>query len=399
MRPDIVVPRAVPNLSERVVTSEPVAPAAAMVIPTVPAESGMGGVRAWLVRLLGVRDAIAALPRVPGIVWLGGAVILMTVAVVRTLLAGRWIKRATPAGPEVQLAVRRVGEALGLSKVPQAYFVDAAVSPMIWCGLRTRLVLPTRLWNTLDRDARRAVLVHELAHVRRGDHVVCWVQAAIGAVYWWHPVVWWARRRLHDEAEASCDAWVTSLFPSDRRAYASALLTTKSYVSLNERNGGLWLGVVSSSAKRLARRITMVMTERTTPGMSMVGACVAALVLTAGTFVMPGLACPPEGESAASTKVTAKKVKGTMIAPASSAAGEPGVTFFGEAPALDAMRSGGSDGGGFSMLRQGTTAPASRKKSFLPKLGLVLFTFGNVSAADRQEGCRSSRQSSEYHSP
>lgn len=330
---------------------------------SVAVASGWADVRAWLIRLLGVRDAIAALPRVPGVVWVGGAMLLITISMVRTLLAGRWVQRATPADPSVQASVRQVGEALGLAKTPRAYFVDAAVSPMIWCGWKTRLILPERLWRTLDADARRAVLVHELAHVRRGDHLVCWVQAAIGAVYWWHPVVWWARKRLHDEAEASCDAWVTSLFPKHRRAYASALLVTTSYISLNQRQGGPWLGVVSKSAKRLARRITMVMTERSAPGKSVIGVCVASLVLTAGTFVMPGLACPPEketkeirvltgtgqtavvvpGQPAKSSARTTLKITGQATSPSKRAqAGQaaPGVTFLGEAPALEAMRDG-----------------------------------------------------------
>ncbi len=330
-------------------TATPVA--AAPVLTSMPA-SAWSDMRAWLVRLLGVRDAIAALPRIPGVVWIGGALVLMGLSVIRTMLAQRWLRGATPAGPDVQAAVRQVGGVLGLTRVPRAVFVDKAVSPMIWCGLRPVLVLPSALWQTLDQDSRRAVLVHELAHVRRGDHVLCWVQAAIGAVYWWHPVVWWARRRLHDEAEASCDAWVTSLFPSDRRAYASALIVTKSYLSSQGSAGGPWLGAVSSSAKKMARRITMVMTEKAAPKMSLIGACVATLVVTVGSFVMAGIACPPEGNSevaGASAGRTPGKVKvrvsGTRnVAPRSAATavepGQSGMTFFGEAPALEAMKSG-----------------------------------------------------------
>ncbi|HYE62359.1 MAG TPA: M56 family metallopeptidase [Phycisphaerales bacterium] len=297
--------------------------------------------RVWLARLLKVRDAVAELPPLPPAVWFGGAVLVVVLSLWRRFMAMLWLRDAAPAGPAVQCLVRQVAAALGLSRVPRVVFVNAAVSPMIWCGLRPLLVLPTSLWRTLDEDSRRAVLVHELAHVRRWDHLLCWVTAGIGALYWWHPVVWWVRRRLHEEAEASCDTWVTSLFPTQRRAYASALVVTKSFVSSRAASRGPWLGVASGSAKRLARRITMVMTHKSAPRMSMLGVFVTALIVATGTFVMPGLACPPEDEAKARSKAeqAAQARSRTAVTPR---APEPGVVFFGEAPALEAMRGGGA---------------------------------------------------------
>jgi beta-lactamase regulating signal transducer with metallopeptidase domain len=300
----------------------------------------VGSLRPWLLRVLSVRDAVADLPPIPLPVWFGGVVLVVMLSVWRRCLGMLWLRRATPAGPHVQALVRQVGGTLGLSRTPRVVFVDAAVSPMIWCGLRPLLVLPTTLWRTLDEDSRRAVLVHELAHVRRWDHLLCWVTAAIGALYWWHPVVWWARRKLHEEAEASCDAWVTNLFPGERRAYASALVVATSFVSSRAETRGPWLGVASGSAKRLARRITMVMTHKAAPRVSMLGLCVTALVIATGTFVMPSLACPPDDEE---TKAKSTHVK-PAVAPVAKqknktpkAAGQD-VTFFGEAPALEAMK-------------------------------------------------------------
>lgn len=327
--------------------------------------TGTVDVRSWLAGVLAVRDALRDLPPLPASLWFAGTAVILTVCVWRTFLAGLWIRGARPVSPEVQETVEQVGTALGLRRTPKAVFVDGQVSPMIWCGLRPRLVLPTGLWRSLGEDSRRAVIVHELAHVRRKDHLVCWLEGIVGAVYWWHPAVWWARRRLHDEAEASCDAWVTSLFPSDRKAYASALVVAKSYLGPRDMAGGRWLGMASGSAKRLARRITMVMTERTAPKMSMVGMGVAALVVAAGTFVMPGLACPPDKtETAAGNKAAiAGTVKTTGKTAVKTTNGKQvittaegqvyiiegqgqkakkvdGVEFLGEGPALDAMRAG-----------------------------------------------------------
>jgi beta-lactamase regulating signal transducer with metallopeptidase domain len=89
--------------------------------------------------------------------------------------------------------VAEASRELGLRRPPVTLMVDLAVSPMLWCGRRVRLVLPRPLWAQLDDVSRRAVICHELAHLRRRDHWVCRAEMIIGWVYWWHPVVWSAR--------------------------------------------------------------------------------------------------------------------------------------------------------------------------------------------------------------
>ncbi len=73
------------------------------------------------------------------------------------------------------------------------------------CGLlRPTIVLPAESYRwTLDR--RRAVLLHELAHVRRRDLVGHTVGRFACALYWFHPLVWTAAKRLRSESERACD--------------------------------------------------------------------------------------------------------------------------------------------------------------------------------------------------
>lgn len=339
-------------------------------------ESAAAGLlRTSVAALVSMRDSLASISPVSPIIislWLGIAALLIAVRVTRTVRAGRVIQNSEPAGLRTCAMVAVAAEQIGLSRVPEVRMVNDAISPMIWCGLRPKLILPRGLWNALDESSQRAVLVHELAHVRRWDHVFCWFDLVIGALYWWHPVSWWARRRLHDEAEASCDAWVVNTLPESRRAYATALLATKSFVSMKGRVNGPWLsgagaaggiGVLSGSAKKMARRITMVMsqnemTRKSGSKMSLVGAGAAACVIALGAFVMPGLACPPEAKASAAKaeKVAAELANASggviVVTPdgvakvknknknkdkkQEGAAAE--LQFFGEAPALEAMK-------------------------------------------------------------
>jgi beta-lactamase regulating signal transducer with metallopeptidase domain len=110
---------------------------------------------------------------------------------------------------ELNGLVRTLAGRLGLKRCPSVWLVPGALAPMLWTvGRAPRLLLPTRLLERLDREQLQTLLVHELAHLWRRDHWVRFVELAALGLYWWHPVLWWARRELHEAEEQCCDAWV-----------------------------------------------------------------------------------------------------------------------------------------------------------------------------------------------
>ncbi|MCC6660887.1 MAG: hypothetical protein IT437_08375 [Phycisphaerales bacterium] len=251
----------------------------------------------WTPKVQALRDAFATLPPLPTPLWLGGGGLILAVIAGRTLRFRRVLARSAPAPASVRLMVQRAAKEIGLKRTPAALMTEQRVSPMVWCGLRCRLVLPAGLWGELDDQGRRAVILHELAHLRRRDHWVRWAELAASVAYWWHPVVWWVRGHLRDEADLCCDAWVTALLPRERRAYAMALVSTQSYLSRSSVTPpSVGMGVMTSSAERFARRLTMVMKARPNPRLSALGV-IASLGLGIVASSSASLwACPPEDE-------------------------------------------------------------------------------------------------------
>lgn len=254
---------------------------------------------AWLLVLRGALNALAAAPVLPAQIWLTGLAAMFALLAVRIALFRSRLRGAIEAPSVVQRSVADMARAVGLRYTPQTRMVDARIPPMVWCGRRPVLILPRRLWAELDRSSRRAVLVHELAHLRRRDHWVCWMELLIATVYWWHPLVWLVRRRLAEEADNCCDAWVTYLMPQGRRAYAQAILQTKQFLAnqpAGTPTGGM--AVTSAGAKRLSRRLKMVMTRSDRPWTSAHGFLLACGVATAGWLAPLAWSCPPEEKPA-----------------------------------------------------------------------------------------------------
>ncbi|MBL9124201.1 MAG: DUF1559 domain-containing protein [Planctomycetaceae bacterium] len=84
--------------------------------------------------------------------------------------------------------------------------VSSEVSSPATVGWRRPLVLFPADWPSWTDTERRAVLAHELAHVRRGDYPT-WVAAlAIRAIHIYHPLVHWLVARLRLQQEMAADA-------------------------------------------------------------------------------------------------------------------------------------------------------------------------------------------------
>jgi beta-lactamase regulating signal transducer with metallopeptidase domain len=250
-------------------------PAPALPLPSVPAEAAPsagpiadmplslpteGGVGSTAVPAAPPAPAAPVrwrewLPAAALLAWLAGALVVAGRQLRGALRVRRLVAQARPAPPWLEELLRELAGAVGV-RPPRVVTLPGLACPLVWGLGRPRLLWPEGLEGRLSEEGRRAVLVHELAHLRRRDHWVGWALLAGACVWWWHPLFRLVRRRLGREAELACDAWVVAALPEARRPYAEALLEV---CQGQPREAAAPALGAAGSARDLERRLLMVM--------------------------------------------------------------------------------------------------------------------------------------------
>jgi len=185
-------------------------------------------------------DAVISVPRSSRISlsnlllagWLaGGAIFLLP------LVIGLWqirlLRRSGLPWRHGQSLAETIAHDAGVRRRIEVLLHETVPGPMT-CGIvHPTILLPqdAESWN--EEDLNRAI-VHELEHVRRADSVSRFLARGACAIYWFHPLVWIAWRKLVLEAERSCDDAV--LRRSEATAYADQLVELAKRLSAAQRS-------------------------------------------------------------------------------------------------------------------------------------------------------------------
>lgn len=165
-------------------------------------------------------------------VWLLGSAIWLAIVLRRIAVFNHFVRHTQTAPPEMQERTARLAGRLRIQSAPQVRLVEGVLPPLLWSvGRGLTILLPRDLLVSLSAEQQETMLLHELAHVRRRDHWMRLFELVVLCVYWWHPVAWFARRKLNEAEEQCCDAWVTSLLPAKARDYARAMLETVEFIA------------------------------------------------------------------------------------------------------------------------------------------------------------------------
>ncbi|HMC10946.1 MAG TPA: M56 family metallopeptidase, partial [Pirellulaceae bacterium] len=196
-------------------------------------------------------------PRIPWLflTWLTGACL----AIVPTCLGLASLRRlgrnsqTVTSGP-LFVALQRATRQLATQWPVQLLTSADRSMPMTWGFWRPTILLPT-VAESWSRDRLQVVLLHELAHVERGDCLVQFIGQIARAVYWFNPLAWIAVRQIRIEQEQASDDFVLCR-GFNAPDYAEHLLAVSAWCS---PASGYSLALAIASPSKLERRLVSIL--------------------------------------------------------------------------------------------------------------------------------------------
>lgn len=210
------------------------------------------------------------------------------------------------------------------------------VTPVAVGVLRPAVILPIG-WRAWNPETRRAVLAHELAHIRRRDTLISALGRLVKSVLWFHPLAWWVSRHVSELAELACDAAGLESV-GDPAGYSRILLEFASGVNRAGYRVGLPGLAMAAGSLEMGNRIDQVFElsrggarKLSRPGalLALVGLPVMGLAATVGLgesngrpspLRLPPIVLPPAPELIAQVQAPAQ-------APPAVAPVEPNLEF------------------------------------------------------------------------
>lgn len=135
-------------------------------------------------------------------VWLVGITVFAARLIVAHWRLAQARRTLVPAPPGMAARVGHLRGRVGLRTMPRVAVSRSGLAPCVIGARAPILVLPTVPLPEAELDA---LILHELAHIRRGDYAANWVLQVLAAIFWFHPAVHALVRAAADAREECCD--------------------------------------------------------------------------------------------------------------------------------------------------------------------------------------------------
>ncbi|NLF32367.1 MAG: M56 family metallopeptidase [Planctomycetes bacterium] len=263
-------------------------PAPVMAVPAVPVEGAWTDVPApaapalpWRQRV--VRAVQPILPTATA-VWLGGVLVLSLVRFGGYARVRAIRRAAVPVDePSLAAALEALARRLALSRPVRLLRSSHVTAPATLGWVRPVILLPMSALTGLDELQLRAILTHELAHIRRADYLLNLLQTVVESLLFYHPAAWWISARVRRERECCCDD-VAAAVCGDRLRYAKALLALE-----EQRRAPVPLAVAADGGSLVGRVRRLLAAPEARPGAvpSWLGGAVVVVAALALAVIVP----------------------------------------------------------------------------------------------------------------
>ena len=224
--------------------------------------------------------AIADYTSVLGLIWIIGFLCLATRYSVGLALTQKLRKYGLSDAPsDWQRKFETLVLNAGIFRETTLYISDRIPAPMTMGFLKPVVLVPASFFSGLPAAQIEAILLHEIAHIRRHDYFINLLQTAVKSALFFHPAIHYICKVIDEDREQACDDFAVR-YTNDPASLAKGLATLRLQTKQSD-----FVMAASHNQSPLLRRLTRLTTpaeSRRRPGQ--VATFMAALVVAAGLY-------------------------------------------------------------------------------------------------------------------
>lgn len=219
------------------------------------------------------------------LLWLVGVLVFVALMAQRVSFVRALVGQSKPAAGPLRAALDPCRAQIGVEREIELRVSPDALSPAV-CGLwQPTILMPANLLEKLSPEAVEAVLIHELAHIKRRDLWVNSVQTVLQIAYFYNPFLWLANAVVRGVREQAVDEMVLVALGAKAKSYSRTLIDV-AQMAFFRASLGLRLVGVAESKRSLERRIRH-MIARPIPRTAKLGLIGSLIVVAIGIVLLP----------------------------------------------------------------------------------------------------------------
>ena len=208
-------------------------------------------------------NASKALYDYAGILWFTAVFLICALILVRVLWIKHLLKRCAPVKrPDLCSMATSLRCEMGIRRPVGLFYINMknVDVPSVIGIFRPCIFLPRKIADEWALEDIEPVLLHELAHVKRRDLTINWLQVIVQVVYFFHPLVWLANRRMRRLREELCDDIAVNKLGAGRKHYTRSILRVMEESFREPVLGFVGLGF-SERKNTIGERIRRIMSD------------------------------------------------------------------------------------------------------------------------------------------
>lgn len=182
------------------------------------------------------------------LVWIGVAVLWLAYQLLKqNRFMTRMKENSVVISDGFRDAIDASKQAVGLRHLPDIRLSENVSGPMVTGVRKPMILLPADFETRFSADQRRFALIHEMAHIKRGDLWVAFVVLTVRALFWPNPLVHYAAHKLRVDQEAACDASVVARTGEETtHSYAETLVHAAKSAGIKTNKAPLGLALMDT---------------------------------------------------------------------------------------------------------------------------------------------------------